>query len=155
MNSEHIDEVVAIEQESFPDPWSRRMFEQELNCPNACQYVATHGTGAGVAGYGCFRFQETEKIAEIMNLAVKPGLLRQQVGTQILKYMIGQLKDRGMESIFLEVRADNAIAVQLYTQFGFRQQRIRKNYYHARYSMNTKKKVQYSRDAIEMMVKLS
>jgi [ribosomal protein S18]-alanine N-acetyltransferase len=150
MKPEHIDEVVAIEQVSFPDPWSRRMFEKELAFPAPNAYVMKHETG-GIVGYSCFR--SAGDTADIMNLAVKPGCYRQKIGAQLLARMLDDIKKMSLRTVYLEVRSDNTPAIALYEKYGFKQQRVRKNYYTS-FVMSSKKNVEYSSDALEMVLSL-
>ncbi|WP_318767067.1 ribosomal protein S18-alanine N-acetyltransferase [Lactiplantibacillus carotarum] len=65
---------------------------------------------------------------EITNLAVHPDFRRQGHARWLLKTDLAQL-DQG-DQVFLEVRASNQAAQQLYLQCGFEQIATRQDYYH-------------------------
>jgi ribosomal-protein-alanine N-acetyltransferase len=46
-----------------------------------------------------------------------------------MEAMIDDCKDRNVQSIFLEVRESNAVAIAMYEQFGFIKISTRKKYY--------------------------
>jgi ribosomal-protein-alanine N-acetyltransferase len=49
----------------------------------------------------------------------------------MLYKLLDTAEDKGVDSIFLEVRKSNHVAVQLYQQEGFNRIGVRKNYYPA------------------------
>ena len=62
---------------------------------------------------------------EILNLAVAPEWRRQGVA----KALLSELVTRWRGTIFLEVRASNSAAIELYNTFGFQQLSRREEYY--------------------------
>ncbi|MGK2888173.1 MAG: ribosomal protein S18-alanine N-acetyltransferase [Candidatus Malihini olakiniferum] len=67
--------------------------------------------------------------ATLFNIAVHPTYQRQGHGRRLLKKLIEKLEARGIITLWLEVRASNAIA--LYEQLGFNEVSLRRNYYPA------------------------
>ncbi len=65
----------------------------------------------------------------ILNFAIHKKYQQQGFGSQLLKYLIKQLKNKGCNKIFLEVDASNEIAQNIYKKFGFQFLYIRKKYY--------------------------
>ena len=57
------------------------------------------------------------------------GFRRQGAAELLLRTLVLALKERGIVSLTLEVRASNAPAIALYQKNGFRQVGCRKNYY--------------------------
>ena len=82
---------------------------------------------AGLLGY--IGSQSVPDEADMMNLAVRPDARRQGVAQALLRALEAALREKGIRSLTLEVRAGNAPAIRLYTQAGFRQAGRRKNYY--------------------------
>jgi ribosomal-protein-alanine N-acetyltransferase len=66
--------------------------------------------------------------AHIMNICVDPEVQKQGVGSKLLENMI-KLANKKAETIFLEVRPSNKIAISLYKKRGFNEIGIRKGYY--------------------------
>ncbi|PYV15169.1 MAG: ribosomal-protein-alanine N-acetyltransferase [Acidobacteria bacterium] len=67
--------------------------------------------------------------AEIQNLAVDPEHLRQGVARALLEQAKQRLRGAGTKRCFLEVRAGNKTALELYFSVGFGLYARRKNYY--------------------------
>ena len=92
----------------------------------ACM-VAVDGTtedGGAVVGFLVFREIGPDE-HEILNLAVHPGARRRGVARQLLMAVLAP----GRGKWFLEVRAANLGAIQLYENLGFRQAARRVGYY--------------------------
>jgi [ribosomal protein S18]-alanine N-acetyltransferase len=66
--------------------------------------------------------------AELLLLATHPGCRRRGVGVSLLRSVIRDARERGVNQLHLEVRADNA-AIKLYHAQGFRKVGVRRNYY--------------------------
>ena len=49
-----LDDVLKIERVSFPTPWTRTLFEQELVMPFAKAFIAVEVDSQRVWGYMCF-----------------------------------------------------------------------------------------------------
>ena len=67
-----------------------------------------------------------EKV-EINDLFVEEKYRNKKIASCLLEHMIKEVGN--VENITLEVRVDNAIAINLYKKFGFEIVSIRKNYY--------------------------
>lgn len=130
-----LDRLLHIEQNSFSTPWTRKMFEAELD-GNPFGHLFTarliHDGGGpekpgGIVGYICVWvvFEELR----LMNLAVDPSVRRQGIATQLVRYALAFGRDRGAVRADLEVRVSNAAARRLYERLGFRQIAVRAKYY--------------------------
>lgn len=67
--------------------------------------------------------------AELLRMAVDPAHRGQGLGRRLLEACEGELAAAGMVSLFLEVRATNAAAIQLYRSCGWRRCGLRAGYY--------------------------
>jgi ribosomal-protein-alanine N-acetyltransferase len=67
----------------------------------------------------------------LLNICIHPSLQRLGYGRQLLLTALGQARDAGVETIFLEVRPSNDIAIALYRSLGFRLIGRRPSYYQA------------------------
>ena len=65
----------------------------------------------------------------MMNIAVAPAYRRQGIAETLISMLIVQLKERGSNSLTLEVRVSNIPAIGLYQKLGFIQVGRRPNYY--------------------------
>jgi ribosomal-protein-alanine N-acetyltransferase len=121
-----IDSVMDIEISSFRVPWSRQAFEQELLCNRFAHYLVARHHGTAIA-YGGMWFILDE--AHITNIAVHSQYRRKGIGKLLLGQMICYARQRGIQSLTLEVRAGNREAIGLYSKLGFIQAGVRKGYY--------------------------
>ncbi|MCL2842652.1 MAG: ribosomal protein S18-alanine N-acetyltransferase [Oscillospiraceae bacterium] len=121
----HLSEIVGLEHEIFPDPWSAALLERRLH-DSATRFLVAEGEGA-IQGYGILQLLPPE--AELFNIAVNPTARRQGVGKCLLEALLETAKAEGVTAIHLEVRASNIGALALYNRLGFRQIGLRKKYY--------------------------
>lgn len=126
MDEADLEAVLAIEQASYPRPWSRGHFQHELSALHSFPFVAIDADGT-VAGYLCFTslFEE----AQVLNVAVAPEQRGRGVGRLLMQHSVGLAREKGAEYLALEVRASNVAAISLYESFGFKRTGIRPRYY--------------------------
>ena len=129
LTDEDIDEVLKIEEDSFPKPWSRNIFERELR--NPVSYSLTgwlkKDSVDWLVAYVFFWIVQGE--AHILNLTVRRECRRSGLSQRLLSFTLQYMREKGVEDIFLEVRKSNKAATSLYEKFGFRVFYERKKYY--------------------------
>jgi ribosomal-protein-alanine N-acetyltransferase len=125
MSEAHLAGVIEIELASFGMPWSRDGFLKVLNNPLALAYAAEEE--GKVAGYVCALMLGLE--AEILKLAVRPELRGRGIAKALNARCLAELREKGAQVVYLEVRLSNREAVGLYEGFGFRRAGLRKGYY--------------------------
>ena len=125
MQPEDVDEVVAIEKQSFSDPWSKENFLAELELPFSWVWVAKIKNQ--LAGYCCC--WEIEGELQIANLAVHPDFRNRGIGKNILQEILNRACQRKVKKVTLEVRESNQFGLKLYQAFGFAEAGRRKKYY--------------------------
>lgn len=119
--------VVAMERVLFGDEhWSEESFWSELAQHDTRHYVAAWEGPAlqGYAGLAAYREE-----AWVQTLGVAPPYQRQGLGTALLGDLLAEARRRQVETVALEVRADNAPAQQLYERHGFTVEGRRRGYY--------------------------
>lgn len=121
-----LDDVVALEEISFRDPWSRASFRAELTT-SAVSWCRILRVGGTLLGYMIAWFVEDE--AHLANIAVAPWARRKGLAQRMLDILYREAYLRGSRIVVLEVRSSNAGAVRLYEKNGFVPGGIRKNYY--------------------------
>jgi len=126
---EDLDEIVRIEQESFPVPWKREFFESELLEPYRYARVLAGppGTEPPMGGY-LFAVSLYEEF-HINKIATDQRLRRLGWGTRLLEDALGRARAVGATAVTLEVRFSNAAARQFYANHRFREAYRRKAYY--------------------------
>ncbi len=126
MTKADLDEVLAIEAASYPLPWAREHFLDEIGSPFAFPMVALDGQGR-VAGYICPTLLLDE--GDIRNVAVRTDLRGKGVGQLLVEKVIAECRDHGATFVGLEVRVSNLPARALYRKLGFVEAGIRSKYY--------------------------
>jgi ribosomal-protein-alanine N-acetyltransferase len=125
MTEADLERVLEIETASFPNPWKREHFVDELEAHHSFPYVAVDDDC--IVGYVCLMslFEE----AQILDIAVDPGLRGRGVARMLMKQAIAASVEKGAELLTLEVRASNIAAITLYEQCGFIRTGLRQKYY--------------------------
>ena len=125
IKAEHLEEVLGIERLSFPEPWTRGMFEREISLPISHFFVAN--LEKKIVGYS--GYWQVEDEAHLINLAVHPDFRCRGLGRQILNYLCEMAVKQGLRKILLEVRESNSAARKLYESCGFLTNGLRLKYY--------------------------
>jgi ribosomal-protein-alanine N-acetyltransferase len=117
--------IAALEHASFSDPWSLKSFTDSL----AHDFVRMNVVEVydAIAGYSVVWVSGEE--CELANIAVDPAQRGQGLGAQLLEHALRQAHADGLMVMFLEVRASNAVAKQLYERRGFHEVGRRPRYY--------------------------
>jgi ribosomal-protein-alanine N-acetyltransferase len=109
---------------SFDAPWDEGAFARLLEQPGVAGLA---WTAHEPQGFILIRAVADE--AEILTLAVVPHARRTGIATHLLDEATHMLYAGGTQRIFLEVAADNAAAIGLYTRYGFKPSGRRPRYY--------------------------
>lgn len=125
MSRRDLDELMRLEKECFTCPWTRSMYERELEKFDACYLTAR--AGGYLVGYAGILILLEE--AHIMTMAVRGAYRRRGVAIRILLEMASRAEAMGARFITLEVRESNHAAIELYKKFGFQIMGERRNYY--------------------------
>jgi ribosomal-protein-alanine N-acetyltransferase len=121
-----IDAVLAIEEESFSNPWTREMYLSELENPGVSFCFLARDEG-GPIGF-CSVWRVLDEL-HINNLAVIPERRRTGVASALLTFVLAEGARLGAQRATLEVRRSNDPARCLYERFGFTVAGIRRGYY--------------------------
>jgi ribosomal-protein-alanine N-acetyltransferase len=122
-------EILAIERDSFPCPWSENIFRGEMINPIARMLVGRVDPlpGKPVAGYVVYWRVADEM--HLHNIAVRRDQRRKRVAFLLLREAIRASQSEGARRVTLEVRRSNLPAQNLYEKFGFSVMGIRPGYY--------------------------
>lgn len=123
---EDVDALLAIEQRVYSHPWSRGNFVDSL-LGGHWAHQAWRG------GQRCAYWVAMPVLDELhlLNLAVEPQWQRQGLGRLALEHLLRSAGEAGLREVWLEVRASNLRAQQLYTAAGFATLGRRRDYYPA------------------------
>jgi [ribosomal protein S18]-alanine N-acetyltransferase len=122
---DRLDEVMVIELQAYPYPWSRGNFIDALAAGYLMQgleslegeLLAYQIAMAGVDEW------------HLLNLTVAPAQQRRGLALRLLRALARHTVDTGAQDLWLEVRPSNWRARGLYERFGFRQVGLRRGYY--------------------------
>ena len=93
--------VLAIEQASFPLPWTEAAFHSEFGNPYSLMWVLEEKTL--IIGYICTWFIRDE--GQIVNVAVLPEYRRGGIASRLLCHVLQEAKKQGIRALSLEVRS--------------------------------------------------
>lgn len=117
--------LALLERRCFADPWSGEAFRSLLKQPEAVGVVAE--VEGEIAGYGLAR--AVAGSGEILNIAVAPERRRRGLARAMLVSLLQALSQREVTEVFLEVRASNVAALDLYREHRFEPVGHRPDYY--------------------------
>ena len=124
MTPDHLPEVMTIDAQCYPIPWSREVYESELARTDDRLYVIAHPDR--VVGHAGVAFEEDE--AHITTVTVAPDSRGQGIGARLFLALALAARCRNT-SLALEVAADNPSAQSLYRRFGLAPVGIQRGYY--------------------------
>jgi ribosomal protein S18 acetylase RimI-like enzyme len=109
---EDVDELAALEAELFPDNcFNENTLRNEMKISRCW----VEDKGGKLIGYVLVRVEDD--LVDILRLGVRPGNHRQGIATRLLTKALGQAPTA---DAVLTVKKDNAPAMSLYFNFGFR-----------------------------------
>jgi [ribosomal protein S18]-alanine N-acetyltransferase len=125
--------ILTLERATENAPhWSPATYAAILETQNSrCLFVAeiTAKPQAAIVGFAVGLIHPTEPIAELESVAVAASAQRNGIGRTLCTAVIDWSRERGATSITLEVRANSAAAMALYTKLGFVPEGRRPLYY--------------------------
>ncbi|RYX85024.1 ribosomal-protein-alanine N-acetyltransferase [bacterium] len=110
-----------LERACFPDFWTRESLQTALREAGYLVLVADE--------VGFLIGWDSGEEAEIARVGVLDSARGQGIGGALVEHALAHFKNRRVTSVFLEVRADNPIAIRLYQRASFQDIALRKNYY--------------------------
>lgn len=122
-----IDDVLAVEEVSFTNPWTREMYLSELENRGVSFCFLARDDAGQVVGF-CSFWRVLDEL-HINNLAVLPEHRRAGVASALLTHVLEEGSRMGIRRATLEVRRSNDPARFLYERFGFSIAGVRHGYY--------------------------
>lgn len=126
MSIDDIPAVVELDKISFSLPWPERSFRFELtdNPASRCWVAEVDGSIVGMIVVWLLVAE-----AHVATLATHPNFRRQGIAKSLLSHALQVLSAEGAQSSFLEVRASNIAAQEMYRKFGYKESGRRRHYY--------------------------
>jgi ribosomal-protein-alanine N-acetyltransferase len=122
-----LDGVLSVERAAYSFPWTRGNFIDSL----AAGYLAEMlvDDALGLVGYYVAMAGVDEM--HLLNLTVAPAQQRRGHSRTLLDALERRCREQDLPMLWLEVRASNARARQVYAQHGFAEVGLRRGYYPA------------------------
>lgn len=124
LTPEYLDAVLRVEQQSYAHPWLRSNFDDSLKAGYQAQLLMADAT---LLGY--FVAMKGVDEVHLLNITVAPDYQRQGWAQVMLDALALWARGQGAEWLWLEVRAGNVRAIEVYEAHGYRRVGQRKNYY--------------------------
>lgn len=122
------DQLGRLEQEIFADQaWSKATLLADLEAIHTTYLVAFEGEQ--LIGYAGLASPAGSFQADINTIGVIEQARGRGLGSSLMQQLIDIARRSGAEQMFLDVRADNEVAIGLYQKFGFEHIDTRKGYY--------------------------
>ena len=119
-----LDTLLAVEQRAYSHPWTRGNFTDALASGYQIQLLKG---GPELLGY--FVAMPGVDEAHLLNITVAPAFQRQGWAHVMLDALALWARGQGAQWLWLEVRASNTRARQVYEAHGYQQVGLRKRYY--------------------------
>lgn len=126
MQLNHLDEVLKIEQVSFPTPWSRYAFTCELLDNDFARYFCLTHQDKIIGYMGLWVILDE---GHITNVAIHPDYRNRRLGELLMREVALRCQVLGVQRLTLEVRVSNLAAQSLYKRLGFSSMGVRRGYY--------------------------
>jgi [ribosomal protein S18]-alanine N-acetyltransferase len=127
MQLSDLDAVLAIERSAYAFPWTRGNFVDSLAAGYLAEVLVQDA--AGVVGY--FLAMSGVDELHLLNLTVAPAMQRRGYSRSLLDALERHGLRLSLPRLWLEVRASNDHARQLYARRGFAEAGLRRGYYPA------------------------
>ncbi|MBU3740174.1 MAG: ribosomal-protein-alanine N-acetyltransferase [Rhodoferax sp.] len=124
MTVDLLDEVLRVERLAYAHPWSRGNFEDTLRTGYEAQVLRGGDT---LLGYFVAMLGVEE--VHLLNITVAPAWQRRGWARLMLQALAVWSRGQGATRLWLEVRAGNQRAMDVYRAHGFRPVGRRKGYY--------------------------
>lgn len=121
-----LDAVMEIESRAYDFPWTEGIFRDCLRVGYCCWCYEIDGL---IQGYGVMSVAAGE--SHILNISVRPESQRQGIGSKLMKHFLQLARRHDADTVMLEVRPSNRLAIKLYEKLGFNEIGVRRNYYPA------------------------
>lgn len=125
LQQKDLDQTARIESENFSVPWTKEDFAGWVDREDGL-FLAAEENGM-VIGYCGVILAPPE--GDITNVSVISACRGRGAGAALVKEMLKQTEELGVQTLFLEVRKSNEPAIRLYQKQGFREVGLRKKYY--------------------------
>ena len=129
MELSELEQVIAIETDAYPNPWSYDAFRREIESNEFAVALVATSTRAPVSVVGYCVCWYVDDHVQIQNVTVHASWRRQGIGAALIERALHRAEASRALRAELEVRRSNTAALRLYKTLGFERAGERKNYY--------------------------
>lgn len=124
MDAADLEGVMLVEVRAYDYPWTKGIFLDCLRSNYECWVLEMYEE---IVGHAVLSVGAGE--AHLLNVCVAKEHQGEGHGRVLVEHMLERARLRAAEIVFLEVRASNEVAAQLYESVGFNEIGKRRNYY--------------------------
>jgi len=118
-------EVIAVEHQAYPVPWTHGNFVDSLAAGYPAEVL--RGSRAELLGYWLAMPGADEM--HLLNITVVPAWQGRGLAVAMLDRLVAECGRRGLSQLWLEVRVGNERAREVYRRYGFAEVGRRRAYY--------------------------
>ncbi len=118
-------EIIAVEHQAYPVPWTHGNFVDSLAAGYPAEVL--RGPRAELQGYWVAMPGVDEM--HLLNITVVPACQGRGLAVVMLDRLVDECRRRGLPQLWLEVRVGNARAREVYQRYGFAEVGRRRAYY--------------------------
>lgn len=122
-----VESVMCIEKASYEFPWTHGIFCDCLRVGYVCLVYEIDGV---ITAYAVMSMGAGE--AHILTLVVQHAYRGQGIGKMMMSHLLTVAGKNNVDTVLLEVRPSNHVAISLYQGLGFNEVGIRPKYYPSR-----------------------
>lgn len=148
LTADWLGRVLQIENAVYPHPWNHANFEDSIQTGYQMQVLTVANGDAGSDILGYFVAMKGFEEVHLLNITVAEAFQRQGWARMMLDALVVWSRGQGAAWLWLEVRANNERALQVYKAQGFKLVSVRQDYYPKGPKANGRE------DAIVMSLKL-
>ena len=116
MLQEDLDEIVSIESSLYKDNWNKEAYLRDLENDIAFNYVLEHD-GVILGYYGFWLMFDN---IDITKVSIRKELQGKGLSKILMEDMFKRISNSDINTITLEVRVSNVVAIALYEKFGLK-----------------------------------
>ena len=120
-----INQIIAIEKDSYENPWTKNHFINDLKNKHSLNYVCK--INSQLIGY-LFGYL-IEKEYYLNKITIKKNFRKQKNGKSLFQECVNDLSNKNVRCIQLEVSSLNLSAQKFYENLNFKYVGLRKDYY--------------------------
>jgi len=126
MTLDDLEQVMKVELDVYEFPWTERIFS---DCIRVGYYCWVGMQQQNTIGHAVISVVGDE--SHMLNLSIARAHQRKGYGRQFVEFLVNEARKHKAQTMLLEVRPSNAVAINCYNGAGFNEIGCRKDYYPA------------------------